>query len=56
MVIMWFRKKEHISHELDAVKAQVQDLEERVDSVTQVLLSTIDDPWAQGILRRIHDR
>lgn len=54
----WFlRKRKNVQDtQLLEVADKVQALEQRVDSITEVLIKKIDDPWSQGILRSIYHR
>lgn len=49
------KKKKEQSVQLDLVKSRVDDLETRVDSITDVLIQRLDDPWAQSILKSIYE-
>lgn len=52
----FLKKQKEETVELRDVKEKVAVLESRIDSVTEVLIASIKDPWAQGILRSIHTK
>lgn len=53
----WSLKKEKARDtQLNELKTKVDVVETRVNAITDVLIEKIEDPWAQAILRSIHER